>query len=311
MTDPSKTVPDELAGNRVDVAVAQLWDLPRNQAGRLVTDGHARVNNQTVAKSQKVNAGDQISVTVLAVPPAAPPPALPAVLYDDDQLLIVDKPAGMVVHPGVGHSTDTLVDALQAANIPLADTGDASRPGIVHRLDKDTSGVLVVAKTALAFTSIVDQLQQRSMHRAYVALVAGVPKAARGVIDGPIGRDPKARTRFAVVEGGKPARTHYQTRATGTVPNHPSQSVTLLDLQLDTGRTHQIRVHLATIGVGIVGDGMYGVTGTVSAQLGLKRPFLHAHTVTLKHPVSGATVTATAPLPAELRAACERAGVAW
>lgn len=295
---------------RVDTVVSSLWQLPRNQAGKLVAEGHVTVNGAVVVKSHRCKAGDVLVVadTPDVAPKAAP--TLPPVLYDDEQLMIVNKPAGMVVHPGVGNDSGTLVDALKHAGIALADTGDATRPGIVHRLDKDTSGVLVVAKTALAYDSIVEQLRQRSMRRSYVALVLGVPKALRGVIDGPIGRDPKARTRFAVVDGGKPARTHFVTRASGTVPKHPSQQVSLLDVTLETGRTHQIRVHIATIGVGIVGDAVYGVTGTVSAQLGLTRPFLHAETVALQHPVTGETVQAHAPLPNELMAACQRAGIA-
>jgi len=310
VTATQRTVSDDHANRRIDTVVSLLWELPRNQAGRLVADGHVTVNGAMVAKAHRCKSGDVLELTEAPDAESVPAPNLPTVVYDDDQIMIIDKPAGLVVHPGVGNDSGTLVDALLHAGVSLADTGDATRPGIVHRLDKDTSGVLVIAKTATAYDSIVTQLRERSMHRSYVALVIGVPKAPRGVIDGPIGRDPKARTRFAVVEGGKPARTRYLTRASGIVPKHPSQQVSLLDVTLDTGRTHQIRVHLATIGVGIVGDAVYGVTGTVSTQLGLTRPFLHAETVELQHPVTGETVRATAPLPDELVAACQRAGIA-
>ncbi|MEX2532754.1 MAG: RluA family pseudouridine synthase [Nitriliruptoraceae bacterium] len=310
MKTTRRMVSDDHANRRIDTVVGLLWQIPRNQAGRLVADGHVTVNGVTVAKAHRCTSGDVLELTEQPEVEPVPAPPMPPVVYDDDQIIIIDKPAGLVVHPGVGNDSGTLVDALRHAGVSLADTGDATRPGIVHRLDKDTSGVLVVAKTATAYDSIVMQLRERSMRRSYIALVVGVPRAPRGVIDGPIGRDPKARTRFAVVDSGKPARTHYLTRACGTVPKHPSQQVSLLDVTLDTGRTHQIRVHLATIGVGIVGDAMYGVTGTISAQLGLTRPFLHAETVELQHPVSGEMVRATAPVPTELVVACQRAGIA-
>jgi len=311
VTTTTQPVPDDLAGSRIDSVVAALWQLPRNQASRLVADGQATVNGKQVPKAHRVSAGDHIAVEEIVATPALTPPPVPPIMYDDEHLLIVDKPAGLVVHPGVGNATGTLVDALRTAGIPLAHSGDDTRPGIVHRLDKDTSGLLVIAKTTRAFDSIVAQLRERTMHRFYVALVAGVPKAPRGVIDGPIGRDPKARTRFAVVHGGKPARTHYQTREVGTVPEHPSQQLSLLDLTLDTGRTHQIRVHLATLGLGIVGDRVYGVTGTIAGKLGLNRPFLHAYAVALNHPETGEVLRVEAALPDELRVACQRAGVAW
>lgn len=310
MNTTRRTVSEDHADRRIDTVVGLLWQLPRNQAGRLVADGFVTVNGATVAKAHRCKSGDVLELTAAPAVAPLPAPMMPTVVYDDDQIIIIDKPAGLVVHPGVGNDSGTLVDALLHAGVPLADTGDATRPGIVHRLDKDTSGVLVVAKTTTAYDSIVMQLRERSMRRSYIALVVGVPKAPRGVIDGPIGRDPKARTRFAVVDSGKPARTHYVTRACGTVPKHPSQQVSLLDVTLDTGRTHQIRVHLATIGVGIVGDAVYGVSGTVSAQLGLTRPFLHAETVELRHPLTGETVRASAPIPDELVVACHRAGIA-
>lgn len=296
---------------RIDVFVARTFDTPRNQASQLVSDGCVTVNGVAVAKSHRVEPDDVVEVTwpAAAKPQAAPP--VPPIMYEDDDLLVVHKPAGLVVHAGVGNESGTLVDALKAANITLADTSDPLRPGIVHRLDKDTSGVLVIAKSALAYTSIVEQLQSRTMHRSYVALVAGTPKAERGVIDGPIGRDPKARTRFAVVADGKPARTRYETRATVALSASGSDDVSLLDVTLDTGRTHQIRVHMATLGLKIIGDDVYGVTGKLAATLGLTRPFLHAHTVTFTHPVTAETRTVTAPLPEELHAALTRAGIAW
>lgn len=310
MTTSWQQVSDAQANGRVDTIVGLLWGLPRSQAGRLVSEGFLTVNGVSVSKAHRCKSGDILELTQPQVVTLLPAPVMPTVVYDDDHIMIVDKPAGLVVHPGVGNDSGTLVDALLHAGVPLTDTGDVTRPGIVHRLDKDTSGVLVVTKTAEAYASVVGQLRERSMRRAYVAMVVGVPQSPRGVIDGPIGRDPKSRTRFAVVDTGKPARTHYVTRAVGTVPKHPSQQVSLLDVTLETGRTHQIRVHLATIGVGIVGDAVYGVTGVVSQALGLTRPFLHAQTVELRHPITGDTMHAHAPMPDELILACQHAGIA-
>lgn len=311
MNATTKTVPAAYAGSRIDTVIASLWELPRNHAGKLVADGHVTLNGDGVRKSVKVAADDLITVVLQPGPLPAPAPELPPVRYEDDQLLVVDKPVGLVVHAGVGNETGTLVDALKAAGMPLSQAGDVMRPGIVHRLDKDTSGLLVVAKTDAAYHSIVDQLKHRRMHRSYVALVLGIPKARDGVVDGPIGRDPKRRTRFAVVAAGKPARTRYRVHATGTIPGYPAQPVSLLDVTLETGRTHQIRVHLAALGTGIVGDDVYGVTGAYCDALGLKRPFLHAYSLTLRHPVTDVPITVTAPLPDELAATLTRAGVAW
>jgi 23S rRNA pseudouridine1911/1915/1917 synthase len=215
------------------------------------------------------------------------------VVYEDADVLVVDKPPGLVVHPGAGQSAGTLVNGLLARHPELAGVGEAHRPGIVHRLDRDTSGLLVVALTPTAYTTLVGALGDRRVERRYSALVWGVPEAPRGVIDAPIGRSPRQPTRQAVVAGGRPARTRYEVRARYDLP----AELALLRCRLETGRTHQIRVHLASIGHPVVGDRDYG--GGRDA-LDVPRPFLHAEHLAFEHPATGAPMAIDAPLPADL-----------
>ena len=216
----------------------------------------------------------------------------------DDDVIVVAKPAGLVVHPGAGHPDGTLVNGLLARFPELAHAGDPARPGIVHRLDRDTSGLMVVARTARAYDALVDALGRREVERQYQALVWGRLDAPRGVIDAPIGRSAARRTRMAVREGGREARTSYSV-----LDEFDDPAVSLLECRLETGRTHQIRVHLAAIGHPVVGDAPYQ---GARASLPLDRPFLHATALSFPHPVSGDPLHFEEPLPPELAAVLER-----
>jgi 23S rRNA pseudouridine1911/1915/1917 synthase len=290
-------VPAALDGERVDRAVALLTGWPRAAVQTLVDAGEVLVDGATVAKSHRLQEGTVVEI--LGEPPADTPPEADAsvvvdVRHADDDVIVVAKPAGLVVHPGAGHAGGTLVNGLLARFPDLAATGDPLRPGIVHRLDRDTSGLLAVARTPRAYEDLVDQLVARTVERCYVALVWGRLASPRGLIDAPIGRSESRRTRMAVRETGKPARTEYDVR---TVYERPL--VSLLDLKLETGRTHQIRVHLNAIGHPVVGDATYG---GARDSLPLARPFLHAASLAFDHPATGERLQFDDPLPAELQA---------
>lgn len=303
----SHVVPAGADGRRADVVVAALLDISRSRAATYFADGAVTRGGRALRRSDTLHAGDVVEVTRPDVAATTdPPPPLPPVRWRDDHLLVLAKPPGLVVHPGAGHAAGTLVDALQAADVPLAPRGGPGRPGIVHRLDKDTSGLLVVACTDRAHEGLVDLLRRRAVHRRYVALADGTLPSAVGRVDAPIGRDPRDRQRFAAVEGGKPAVTRWAVRATGRAGEAP---VTLLDCRLETGRTHQIRVHLSFAGAPVAGDRRYGASRAVAERLGLARPFLHAATLGFTHPVTGAQVEVTEPLPEDLRSAATAAGI--
>lgn len=304
-------VPAGFDGQRLDVWLAGHLGVSRSRAAARIDAGEVRVGGERVARGRRLRAGEVVQVSAPAPVPTSPPPPLPPIRYRDEHLLVLAKPAGLVVHPGAGHPDGTLVDALQAAGIPLAPGSEGHRPGIVHRLDRDTSGLLLVASTQEAFVGLSAALAARQVARRYLAVVAGVPGQPRGRIEAPIARDPRDRTRFAVVAGGRPAVTRYRVLATATVagvqPRHGA--VTSLACQLGTGRTHQLRVHLAAIGTPILGDPTYGPSGELSRAVGLERPFLHAAAIGLDHPVTGARVELYEPLPDELRTALQRAGL--
>jgi 23S rRNA pseudouridine1911/1915/1917 synthase len=288
-------VPETLEGERLDRTVAMLTGWSRAEVQTLVRDGGVLVNGAPASKSHRLHTGEVIEL--LERPPVAEPPTAEpvplAVVHADDAVIVVDKPAGLVVHPGPGHAHGTLVHGLLHDFPDLASVGDPERPGIVHRLDRDTSGLLVVARTDAAYRALVDALSERVVDRRYLALVGGIPEARRGAIDAPIGRSTRHRTRMAVRQGGRPARTAYEVRA-----EWPERDVALLECRLESGRTHQIRVHLAAIGHPVVGDVAYG--GRSGADLGLGRPFLHATTLGFDHPVDGRDLTFESPLPVEL-----------
>jgi len=288
-------VPDALAGERLDRAVALLTGWTRSEVQALVEAGDVLVDGARVAKSRRLAADEVIEVLAEpAVPglPAADPAVDVVVRHEDADVVVVAKPAGIVVHPGAGHPDGTLVNGLLARYPELAGVGDPARPGIVHRLDRDTSGLLVVARSPAAYEGLVAMLAAHDVERRYDALVWGVPDAARGVIDAPIGRSVRRPTRMSVREGGRRARTHYEV-----VRSFREPDVSLLECRLETGRTHQIRVHLQAIGHPVVGDAAYGGN---RAALPLHRPFLHAGGLSFAHPVTGEPVRVDEELAPEL-----------
>jgi 23S rRNA pseudouridine1911/1915/1917 synthase len=293
-------VPPALAGERVDRAVAFVTGFSRSDVADLVGRGAVLVDGVAVAKSRRLAEGE--TVEVLGAPPAAavpgPEPVPVDVRYEDSDILVVAKPAGLVVHPGAGHEHGTLAHGLLARYPEIASVGDPTRPGIVHRLDRDTSGLLVVARSTDAHTALVRALAAREVERAYLALVWGRLDAPRGVIDAPIGRSQSHRTRMAVRDTGKEARTAYEVREELERP-----ATSLLECRLESGRTHQIRVHLAAIKHPVVGDAAYGGR---RQSIELARPFLHATRLAFTHPVTGERLRFEEPLPPELAAVLER-----
>jgi 23S rRNA pseudouridine1911/1915/1917 synthase len=289
-------VPAALAGERLDRALTLLTDWTRAEAQAVVARGEVLVGGRAVGKSHRLQAGDVVEVRGAPEPPE-PPVAEPVpvmVRHADDAVIVVSKPAGLVVHPGAGNPHGTLVHGLLARFPELAGVGDPMRPGIVHRLDRDTSGLLVVARTPAAYDALVGALQRREVDREYQTLVAGIPAAPRGAIDAPIGRSQRRRTKMAVRDAGKPARTRYEVEERWT-----EAAVARLACSLETGRTHQIRVHLSSIGHAVVGDPAYGGRRSV-AGIELDRPFLHAARLAFPHPTLGGRTELVEPLPAEL-----------
>ncbi len=302
----------EHAGRRLDVVLAELLGQSRSCAAARLDAGEVTLDGRVVGRNRRAAVGQVLAVAEASEPePSGPPPPLPPVRYEDEHLLVVAKPAGLVVHPGPGHAEGTLVDALRGARMPLAPAGGDERPGIVHRLDRDTSGLLLVAKTDEAYAGLVAALRDRRVERRYLALVDGVPANPRARIEAPIGRDPRDRLRFAVVAGGQDAVTRYVVLGEGSAVAADGQSrpVALLSCRLETGRTHQIRVHLTSIGHPVCGDSTYRADVRRARPLGLDRPFLHAASLGLDHPATGARLELTEPLPEDLRAAAVAAGL--
>ena len=280
-------------GARLDRYVSDEYpELSRTQAQKLIEDGYITVNDRVAKAGLKLNAGDRLTITL---PPTTPgsllPEAIPLnIIYEDDDLLVIDKQAGLTVHPAPGHSSHTLVNAVLSHLSISPDTGDQLRPGIVHRLDKDTSGVMLVAKNRAAHINLAAQFKARSVVKAYLVLVKGHLTPEDGIIEAPIGRDRRHRERMAVVaeNKGREARTEY----------HVAKYIddyTLLEVKPETGRTHQIRVHLSAIGYPVVGDKVYGVKSAY-----LSRQFLHASRLGFKLPSTGEYVEFTSELPTEL-----------
>ncbi len=293
MTD--HVVPERLDGARLDAALADLLDISRSQAARIVDDGRVDVDGQRARRSLRVASAGVVTVrpSDVEVETGGAGRPVPPIRHQDDHVLVVAKPPGLVVHPGPGHDAGTLVQILQDAGLPLAPSAGEGRPGIVHRLDKDTSGLLVVACTDVAREHLVEALRAREVERRYVALVEGRPPGLRGRVDAPIGRDPSNRQRFAAVAGGKHAVTHW--RVAEEAPGY-----TLLTCRLETGRTHQIRVHMAHAGCPVAGDTTYGASAGHARDIGLQRPFLHAGHLAFTHPVTGGRLTFDEPLPDDL-----------
>lgn len=306
----SFVVGEEETGERLDVVLAERLAVSRSQAGKRLEAGEVEVDGQPAAKSLRLQAGQQVRIAMPEAATPTPAPEAPPIRYEDEHLLVISKPPGLVTHPGAGTPDGTLVEALTSAGIPLAAAGGEVRPGIVHRLDKDTSGLLVVAKTDAAFEGLVSAMKAHRVERRYLALVEGMLPTPRGRVDAPIGRDPGDRKRFACVAEGKPAVTHWEEVASGPVPEPLDGEVSLIGCRLETGRTHQIRVHLAYAGHPVVGDRTYGARRDLPPRLDLDRFFLHAHELAFTHPVTGDDVAVTEPLPADLRAALDELGMA-
>jgi 23S rRNA pseudouridine1911/1915/1917 synthase len=291
-------------GTRTDAAVARRAGVSRRAASEAVAAGGVLVGGGSVRPGHRLRAGELVEGSVRD--PLAPAPAaedIPLeVRYSDDRVLVVSKPAGLVTHPAGGHPGGTLVNALLGMGVKLSGEG-TSRPGIVHRLDKGTSGLLIIARDDDAQAALTAALRDRKVSRRYLALVRGRPPAASGTIEAPIARHPRRRTVMTVAPEGRAAVSHYKLLERTAV-------LSLLEVTLDTGRTHQIRVHLSFIGHPVLGDGAYGGVSELSRGLGLKRPFLHAWRLSFPHPATGATVEVEDRLPDDLRAALEAAGLA-
>ena len=301
MTPAGEVVGSALDGLRLDRAVALLADVSRSVAARLVAEGAVRLGGAVVTSgARRVTAGESLAVDIESRHdplPAADVDVDFTSAFEDPDLVVVDKPSGLVVHPGAGHDRATLVNGLLARYPEIEGVGDPYRPGIVHRLDRGTSGLLVVARTDRAYRSLVEQMRAHTPERLYSALVRGHPEASSGVVDAPVGRSSRNPMRMTVTDRGRPARTRYTVEQRYAEP----VQLALLTCRLDTGRTHQIRVHLQAINHPVVGDPTYGA-GHGRDTFGLSRPFLHARCLSFSHPVSGATVRVESPLPSELAA---------
>ena len=282
----------ESPGERLDRFLAnRCTDLSRTRIKRIIAEGDVTVDGQEQNAGFRLRPGQTVSIVI---PDPAPTHLIPQqiplnIVHDDEDLLIVDKPAGMPVHPGVGHPDSTLVNAVLGLDSSIGEVGGTMRPGLVHRLDMDTSGLIAIAKTDRAHASITGQLRDRTVNKGYLALVAGTLSPVEAVIDAPIGRDPHNRKKMAIVEDGRPASTPYRTISI-------FRGCTYAEVSPKTGRTHQIRVHFASIGHPVIGDALYG---REDSRIG--RHFLHAAYLEFDHPADGRRVHFSSPLPAELQ----------
>ncbi|HYN75539.1 MAG TPA: RluA family pseudouridine synthase [Candidatus Limnocylindria bacterium] len=290
-------VPEGLEGERVDSALARIFGLSRTKAAELAAAGKVTLDGTEVGKSDRVSAGAWLEVEIPA-PPAAlqvvaePVPGL-LVVHDDDDLIVVDKPVGVAAHASPGWTGPTVVGGLAGAGYRVSTSGAAERQGVVHRLDVGTSGLMVVAKSERAYTVLKRAFKERTVEKVYHALAQGHLDPSRGTVDAPIGRHPSHDWRWAVVGDGKPSITHYETL-------EAFRAGSLLEIQLETGRTHQIRVHLSALRHPCVGDLTYGADPVLAARLGLERQWLHARQLAFDHPSTGERIVFTSPYPADL-----------
>ena len=303
MTVPDErllAVPDGLDGERLDAALARMFGLSRSRAAELIGDGMVLLDGRTAAKSDRVMAGDPLQVTLPAPRPAEPPRVVEGlvILYEDDDIVVVDKPRGVAAHPSPGWSGPTVIGGLVAAGHTVATSGAAERQGIVHRLDATTTGVMVVAKSEPAYSALKRAFRERTVDKRYHALVQGHPDPLRGTVDAPIGRHPSGDGRFAVISDGRPSVTHYDTM-------EAFRAASLVSVHLETGRTHQIRAHMAAIRHPVVGDLLYGADPVLAARLGLTRQWLHAVSLTFAHPADGVEVSFTSSYPPDLSRALD------
>ncbi len=303
MTD-SRTliVPDGLAGERLDAALSRLFGMSRTKAAELIESGGVRVDGVPAAKSARVAAGVLLDVELPA--PKAEVAVVPqtveglGIVHDDDEIVVVDKPVGVAAHPSPGWTGPTVIGHLAGAGFRVATSGAAERQGIVHRLDVGTSGLMVVAKTEYSYSVLKRAFKERTVDKIYHALVQGHPDPFTGTVDAPIDRHPQHDYKFGVVAGGKPSVTHYETL-------EAFRFGTLLEVTLETGRTHQIRVHMAAIGHPCCGDLTYGADPVLAQRLGLERQWLHAMRLGFVHPGSGEYVEYTSTYPDDLQHALD------
>jgi 23S rRNA pseudouridine1911/1915/1917 synthase len=289
-------VPEGLDGERLDAALARMFGLSRSSAADLISDGMVLVGGQPAAKSDRVPAGEWLDVTLPSPVSTAPVPrTVPglAVVYEDADIVVVDKPPGVAAHPTPGWTGPTVLEGLLGAGHTVATSGAAERQGIVHRLDANTSGLMVVAKSEPAYSALKQAFRDRRVDKRYHALVQGHPDPLRGTVDAPIARHPSGDGRFAVVTGGRPSVTHYDTL-------EAFRGASLEEIILETGRTHQIRVHMAALRHPCAGDRLYGADPVFAAHLGLTRQWLHAVRLGFEHPADGHQVEFSSEYPADL-----------
>jgi 23S rRNA pseudouridine1911/1915/1917 synthase len=296
-------VPDGLDGERLDAAIARMFGLSRSRAAELIAEGGVLIGGRTAGKSDRVPAGEWLDVTL---PPAAPegaapvPQAVPglAVVFEDSDIIVIDKPAGVAAHPTPGWTGPTVLQGLLAGGYQIATSGAAERQGIVHRLDANTTGLMVVAKSERAYSVLKQAFRDREVDKRYHSLVQGHPDPLRGTIDAPIARHPSGDGRFAVIADGRAAVTHYDTL-------EAFRAASLTEIKLETGRTHQIRVHMAAVRHPCVGDRLYGADPVLAARLGISRQWLHAVRLGFAHPDDGRWVEFSSGYPADLAESLE------
>jgi len=289
-------VPEGLDGERLDAALARMFGLSRASAAELISSGQVLLGGRAAAKSERVPAGEWLDVTLPAAAPAVPVPrAVPglAVVYEDADIVVVDKPRGVAAHPTPGWTGPTVLEGLLAAGHTIATSGAAERQGIVHRLDANTTGLMVLAKSEPAYSALKQAFREREVDKRYHALVQGHPDPLRGTIDAPIARHPAGDGRFAVVADGRPSVTHYDTL-------EAFRGASLAEIILETGRTHQIRVHMAALRHPCVGDRLYGADPVFAEHLGLTRQWLHAVELGFAHPADGRRVEFSSRYPDDL-----------
>ena len=294
----NEVVNDSLEGERLDRLISFIGNISRSEASTLIRDNGVFVNGETVTRpSFKVAVGNQIKFSTreseINQEIEADSTIDFTVIHTDPDFFVLDKPAGLVVHPGAGNLSGTLVNGLLSMSPQIREVGERTRPGIVHRLDKGTSGLLIAANTDHAYQFFVDQLSKHKVKRIYQALVWGIPEGPEGIVDAPIGRSSKNRKKMAIVANGKTAKTIYVVTKSWS-----TSKVSLLEVELETGRTHQIRVHLSSIGNPVVGDEIYGGN---RKSFTLRRQFLHAHKLRFEHPRDGSVCEFESPLPKELK----------
>lgn len=295
-------VPPSLDGQRADAAVAKMLGLSRSAAAELLENDNIKIDSNAITKSHRVTTDDLLEITL---PPVRDPLAVVAtdvaelkIVYEDDDLIVVDKPAGVAAHPSVGWTGPTVVGALLAKGVRVSTSGAAERQGIVQRLDVGTSGLMMVAKTELAYSRLKQAFRDRAVHKVYHAVIQGHPDPFEGTIDAPIGRHAKAEFKFTVSNDGKPSITHYRLL-------EAFAAASLIEVILETGRTHQIRVHFSAFKHPLLGDTMYGADPTLAARMKIDRQWLHAVSLSFTHPITGKPVTFESNYSADLVAALE------